>query len=81
MTVPQNAKSPNFARFILTGAIVGFVFGAVLVLSGVLGPEAPGPTGYEYGPTDGLGIVSLFFAAIFALVAAVIAVLIDRRNL
>lgn len=79
MPTAPRAKSPNFFRFIISGALLGFLVGGALVLTGVLGPEKAPPTGYTYGPTDGLGIVSLLFAGLFAIVAAVIAVLLDRR--
>ena len=52
---------PSFSRFIVTGAIIGFIAGGVASL-----------TGDPY-----LGI---FGAAIGAMLAAVVAVLLDRRR-
>ncbi len=73
-------KSPNFVRFILTGAIVGFIVGGVLAGTDLLGDPVQGNPSYSYSPSAGIGIVSLLFAGLFAILAGVIAVLIDRRT-
>ena len=71
---------PNFTRFIATGAILGFLVGAWIAWSGVLEKPAAMPQGYTYGVSDGVGIVGLLGAVVFGTIAAVIAVLVDRRN-
>ena len=71
---PVNAprRSPNFTRFIGTGALLGFVVGAVLAL---LGDPAPG-----YSDVTAAGYIGAFGAAIGAMLAGVLAVLLDRRG-
>lgn len=80
MPPPNPRRTPNFLRFIITGAVLGFVVGAVIAWTGVLEDTTQLQRGYVYGTSDGVGIVGLLFAGIFALVAAVIAVLLDRRG-
>ena len=65
-------RSPNFTRFIAAGAVVGFVVGGGLA---VLGDPAPG-----YGEGAAVAYIGLFAAAIGAMLAAVLAVLLDRRG-
>jgi hypothetical protein len=65
-------RSPNFTRFIAAGAVVGFVVGSGLA---VLGDPAPG-----YGEGAAVAYIGLFGAAIGAMLAAVVAVLLDRRG-
>lgn len=73
-------KSPNFLRFIATGAILGFVVGGLIAATGILeDPEAATP-GYNYGASAGVGIVGLLGAGLFAIAAAVLAVILDRRS-
>jgi hypothetical protein len=72
-------KSPNFVRFILTGAILGFIVGGVIAGTNILGAAEGGNPAYNYSPSAGIGVVSLLFAGLFAIVAAVVAVLLDRR--
>jgi len=71
---PVNAPSrmPNFTRFIATGAILGFVVGAVAAL---LGDPAPG-----YAEGSAMLYIGVFGAAIGAVLAGVLAVLLDRRR-
>lgn len=77
---PAVRRSPNFARFIITGAVLGFVLGAVIAGTGILENQAAYQQGYVYGTGSGMGIIGLLFGAIGALTAAVIAVLIDRER-
>lgn len=75
------AKTPNFLAFIGTGAVFGFLLGGWIAWSGVLEDPNAATPGYNYGASAGIGIVGLLGAGLFALAAAIIAVLIDRRNL
>jgi uncharacterized membrane protein YedE/YeeE len=66
MSVPRR---PNFLRFIVAGAVIGAVIGLVLAF------RTDNPAGYAV--SDGRGYVTLTFAGLGALIAAVVAVLID----
>jgi hypothetical protein len=72
-------RRPRFLRIILTGAVIGFVLGALVALSGrfedTASPVAQGP----YGPTAGIGYLGLLGAGLFALAAAVVALALDKR--
>ncbi len=76
MTHPRR---PRFRRIILTGAVIGFVLGALVALSGrfedTASPVAQGP----YAPTAGIGYLGLLGAGLFALAAAVVALALDKR--
>ncbi len=76
MTHPRR---PRFLRIILTGAVIGFVLGALVALSGrfedAASPVAQGP----YAPTAGIGYLGLLGAGLFALAAAVVALALDKR--
>ena len=63
---------PNFSRFIATGAIVGFVVGAVFAL---LGDRAPG-----LSENSAMFYIGVFGAAIGAVLGALVAVALDRRG-
>ncbi len=62
-------RRPNFLRFIVAGAVVGAILGYVIAV------RTPNPQGYAV--SDGRGYVTIAFAAIGALLAAVVAVLVD----
>jgi len=72
-------RRPRFVRIILTGAVIGFVLGAFLATSGWFeNPDsvlAQGP----YSPTAAIGYLGLLGACILALVAAVVALALDKR--
>ena len=63
---------PNFSRFIATGAIVGFIVGAVFAL---LGDRAPG-----LSENSAMFYIGVFGAAIGAVLGALVAVAFDRRG-
>lgn len=71
---PVNAprRSPNFTRFIVTGAVLGFVAGAVIA---VLNESAPG---YDEG--SAMLYIGVFGATLGAVLAGLLAVLLDRRR-
>jgi hypothetical protein len=72
------ARRPRFLPFIATGAVIGFVLGAVLALSGWFAD--PDPTvASNYAPSAGAGYLGILGALLFGLLAAVVAVLVDRR--
>lgn len=70
MNAPR--RSPYFTRFLATGAVLGFVVGAV---AAVLGDPAPG-----YAEGSAMFYIGVFGAAIGAVLAGVVAVLLDRRG-
>jgi hypothetical protein len=65
-------RAPKFRAFLLTGAVIGFVIGLLLSLSG-----APVP---NYGAVQVVGFLGLGCAAVGALLGGIIAVLLDRRS-
>jgi hypothetical protein len=65
-------RAPNFARFLVTGAIIGFVVGSAAAF---LGDPAPG-----YGEGAAVAYLGVFGAAIGAMLAGVVAVMLDRRS-
>lgn len=72
------ARGPRFLPFILTGAVLGFLVGAFIATSGrfedtssVLAQQG------SYTPTAAIGYVGLLAAALFALVAALLALAVD----
>ena len=70
--MPHTRRAPNFAAFIATGVILGFVAGSALAY---FGDEV---SGYS------MGTQVLFFgslgACVLGLLGAIIAVLLDRRD-
>ena len=72
------ARHVRFLPFILTGVVLGFVVGAALALGGWFAD--PDPTvASNYAPTAGVGYLGVIGALLFGLLAAVVAVLVDRR--
>lgn len=69
VTAPR--RSPNFLRFILSGAVIGFAVGGLV---GATGDPAPG-----YGVGTAVAYLGVGGAALGAMLAAVLAVLLDRR--
>ena len=72
LVVNAPRRTPNFTRFIATGAILGFVVGAVVSL---FGDRAPG-----LSENSALFYIGVFGMLIGAVLAAVVAVLLDRRG-
>ena len=75
--VPPTRRYPNFVAFISTGVILGFVIGSAFAYYG-------GSNTTEYGRTYSASSSILFLgvlgACVFGLIAAVVAVLLERRN-
>ena len=73
------SRRPRFLPFILTGAVLGFLVGASVSAFGWL--EDPDPTiASNYDPSAGIGYLGLLGALFGGLLAAVAAVLVDRRR-
>lgn len=69
-------RRTNFVRFILTGAVIGFIVGGIL---GLL-PSDPGDfLGRDYSVGTQVTFTAMMIAAVGALLAAVVAVLLDAR--
>ncbi len=65
-------RRPNFATFLISGGLIGLFVGFFV---SVFGPAA---VGYDASAT--LGFLGLIFAGLGALVAGIIAVLLDTRS-
>ena len=63
-------RTPNFLRFIITGAVIGFIAGAAIATSGA---DADG-----YSQRTGVALIGAILAAVGALLAAVVALLLER---
>jgi len=74
--VPPTRRYPNFVAFIATGAILGFVIGSAVAYLGDDGDTY----GHDYSVTSSVLFLGVTGAAVFALLAAVVAVLLDRRT-
>lgn len=74
--MPPTRRYPNFVAFISTGVILGFVAGsAVAYLS-----DDTATYGHDYSVTSAVLFLGIVGACVFGLLAAVIAVLLDRRG-
>ncbi len=68
-------RSVNYAAFLLTGAVAGFVLGGLLELVG------PTPsTGAVYTGQSSFAFVAMLGALLGTLVGGVVALLLDRRG-
>ena len=77
--VSPSRRPPRFLPFILTGAVLGFLVGAAVSVFGWL--EDPDPTvASNYGASAGIGYLGFLGALLFGLLAALLALLIDRRH-
>jgi hypothetical protein len=74
--VPPTRRSPNFVAFISTGVILGFVIGSAIASRGDDGTTY----GHDYSVTSAVLFLGLVGAFVFGLLAAVVAVLLDRRG-
>lgn len=69
---PAPPRTPNYLRFIVTGAIVGFLGGAIFAL---VGESAP-----DYSSATQIGFFGVMFAGLGALLAGLLAVLLERGS-
>ena len=63
-------RAPDFRRFIITGALVGFVVGVIIANSG---PDVQG-----YSSRTGAALIGGVLAAFGALAGAVVALILER---
>lgn len=72
-------RSVNYPAFLLTGAFVGFLLGGLIDF---VGPTAVDPqTGAPvYTATSAFSTLAVMFALVGALVAAIVALVLDRRG-
>jgi hypothetical protein len=68
---PAPPRTPNYLRFIVTGAVVGLVVGAIFSLVGE--PAA------DYSAGSQIAFFGVIFAGLGALLAGLLAVLLERR--
>ena len=74
--VPPTRRYPNFVAFISTGVILGFVLGSALAYF----RDDVTTYGRDYSVTSGELFIGLVGACVFGLLAAILAVLLDRRS-
>jgi MFS superfamily sulfate permease-like transporter len=65
-------RTPNYLRFIVTGAIIGFLGGAIFSLVG--------ESAADYSATAQIAFFGVMFAGIGALLAGLVAVLLERGS-
>ncbi|MGG5257697.1 hypothetical protein [Phycicoccus avicenniae] len=73
-------RRPRFLPFILTGAVIGFVVGAAIADFGWLEDTSSALAQNQYSPTAAIGYLGLLGAGLFALLAAVVALLVERSS-
>lgn len=74
--MPPTRRYPNFVAFIATGAILGFVAGSAVAYFG----DDTATYGKDYSLTSAVLFLGVVGALVFALLAAIVAVLLDRRG-
>lgn len=74
--MPRTRRYPNFVAFIATGAILGFVVGSAVAYYS----DDDTTYGHDYSVTSAVLFLGVVGAFVFALLAAVVAVLLDRRG-
>ncbi len=72
VTSTERRRAPDFKRFILTGVVLGFLAGAVVAVVG--SPTAAYDSGTQ------LGYFGVIGAGLGALLAGLVAVVLDRRH-
>ena len=70
--VPAPPRTPNYLRFIVTGAVLGFVVGVVIALVGDTAPD------YSLGSQ--VSFFGVLCGGLGALGAALVAVFAERRR-
>lgn len=77
-------RAPNFARFIIVGFVLGVLLGGVIDLVGPslwgAGTSAMQQGGVDYSAGSGLAFLAAVCGLFGALVAAIVAVILDRRS-
>lgn len=65
-------RAPKFPQFMIVGGIIGLVVGVIAGMQGESG---------DYSGAAAVGLFAFFFAGVGVLVAAGIAIFLDRRSL
>ena len=73
------ARRPRFLPIIITGAVIGFLVGASLAVFGWFEDRDP-LLASNYAPSAGIGYLGFMGALVFGLLAAVVAIVLDRRS-
>lgn len=73
-------RRPRFLTFILTGTVLGFALGSGLALFGWLEPSVEPTVRGAYTDTSAIGYLGFLGAGLFALLAALLAVVLDQRS-
>ena len=68
---PAPPRTPNYLRFIVTGAIIGFLGGAIFSMVG--------ESAADYSSAAQIAFFGVMFGGIGALLAGLLAVLLERR--
>lgn len=79
MTPGTPARRPRFLPFILTGALLGFAVGAALSVFGWFEDSDP-LVASNFAASAGVGYLGILGALLLGLVAAVVALVVDRRS-
>jgi threonine/homoserine/homoserine lactone efflux protein len=74
--VPETRRYPNFTAFIATGAVLGFVVGSAVAYFS----DSSATYGHSYSMSSAVVFLGVVGACVFALLAAVVAVLLDRSR-
>ena len=75
---PTRRRRPNFVAFIATGAILGFVVGSAYAYLG--GSRDTTEYGRSFSDSSAVLFLGLLGACVLGLAAAVLAVLLERRD-
>ena len=72
-----STRRPNFFAFIGTGVVLGFILGSAVAY---FGEQDTTRYGHTYSPGTAVMFLGVLGACVFGLLAAVVAVLLDRRD-
>ena len=75
---PERSRIPNFKRFLITGAVVGFVVGVLFALREPGGPSSA--TTVSYDPSAAIGYLGALGAFLGAGLAGIVALLLDTSG-
>lgn len=76
----KTARPPRFLPFILTGAVLGFVLGAAVADFGWLENTDTVLAQKQYSATTAVGYLGVLGACLFALLAALLALGLERLS-
>lgn len=75
---PPSTRIPNFKRFLITGAVIGFVVGVLFAMREPGGPSYN--TTASYDPSAAMGYLGALGAFLGAGVAGIVALLLDKSG-